>query len=697
MVKRQREKQYQSARENREYSQLRSSGGSSSSGQQQQQQQQQQQRRLPFSHCALTLTPYETPVCNRHGVVFENTALLPFLMQHKMDPVTGEPMSISKNNNDVITLVMDKDEEGRWCCPILNKPFMDHTKIVAVLQPDNNNDNNNNNNSINQAHVYSYEAYQELNVKAKNYHDLISGVEFDKKKHVLVLNDPDNETLNRLRDINQFYHIRHSSSSGGSSSSGSADNKQGGGANTNNNNNNNNNVRYSVTATRIMDQLKKKKQASITAAAEANNNNNNKTTHSTTTVAVAAAAATLETTTLILVHDGQQQQQQQQQQQRVPILSIDVGGALQSTATTSNQTASSFTSTTTAHNNNVIVTSDLERTATLEEVLQSQFQVMRQRRQQRQHQRNPNKKPNNNSNNNNKGLVRMQTTLGTLVLELHCDIVPRTCTNFLGLCRAGAYDGTVFHRLIKSFMIQGGGSYSNSSSKKKKKKGDDKNDANTKEEEEEETSLWGDAFVDEFDDRLKHSGRGILSMANAGPNTNKRQFFITFKSCGHLDRKHSVFGKVVDGMEVLQKMEQVPTDKKNDRPMSEIKIIQMDILNDPAKQARELEEQRIMELVRARRRHHQAKMMMMMTAVQNKRGGSQKLAAATTTTTTTTNSDDSSSANEVGRFLKDRLKKQSSATTATAAFSTKGLTQEQKPSRLPPPPKKTKFTNFSGW
>lgn len=83
----------------------------------------------------------------------------------------------------------------------------------------------------------------------------------------------------------------------------------------------------------------------------------------------------------------------------------------------------------------------------------------------------------------------------------------RTCTNFLGLCQAKKYDGTSFHRSIPSFMIQGGRAIS----------GEGTDDA----------SLWGGAFADEFDDRLKHDKIGVLSSANAGPNTNKRQFFVS--------------------------------------------------------------------------------------------------------------------------------------------------------------------------
>lgn len=137
MVKRQKEKQYQSAREHRANSQLRAGTASNANSR--------VERRLPFDCCALTLTPYQTPVCTSLGIIFENSALLPFLMKHKVDPVTGKAMS----TRDVISLHMDKDEEGRWQCPVLTKPFSNQTKIVAIRQP-----------GTNEANVYSFEAYQ---------------------------------------------------------------------------------------------------------------------------------------------------------------------------------------------------------------------------------------------------------------------------------------------------------------------------------------------------------------------------------------------------------------------------------------------------------------------------------------------------------------------------------------------------------
>jgi len=135
------------------------------------------------------------------------------------------------STQDLIQLNMTKDEESRWQCPVLTKPFSDHTKIVAVLQPPNRK----------KANVYSWEAYQELNVKANNYEDLLSGVKFHKKKDVLVLFDPNDDTLNAKRDINTFHHVTHSRQLLKNNTQSSSDN----------------NVRHSVTATRILEKLKK--------------------------------------------------------------------------------------------------------------------------------------------------------------------------------------------------------------------------------------------------------------------------------------------------------------------------------------------------------------------------------------------------------------------------------------------------------
>jgi len=165
--------------------------------------------------------------------------------------------------------------------------------------------------------------------------------------------------------------------------------------------------------------------------------------------------------------------------------------------------------------------------------------------------------------------VQLLTNLGPLNLELRSDLVPKACENFIGLCKKNYYNGTTFHRNIPGFMIQGGDPTGTGTGG---------------------TSIWNEKFFDEFKQQLPHSGRGILSMANAGPKTNGSQFFILYKAQAHLNNKHTVFGSVVGGMETLDKMESVPTDDK-DVPTEEIQIIKTSVFKDPFEEKREYDAQ----------------------------------------------------------------------------------------------------------
>mmetsp|Transcript_6635 Transcript_6635/g.16912 ORF Transcript_6635/g.16912 Transcript_6635/m.16912 type:complete len:553 (-) Transcript_6635:44-1702(-) len=166
-----------------------------------------------------------------------------------------------------------------------------------------------------------------------------------------------------------------------------------------------------------------------------------------------------------------------------------------------------------------------------------------------------------------KGYVRMITSGGMLNLELHCDMVPRTTDNFLRLCEKDYYDNSIFHRLIKNFVMQGGDPTGTG------KGGKSAFDS-------------GLAFKDEFDSRLSHKGPGIVSMANNGKNTNKSQFFVSLKSCEHLDLKHSIFGRVVGGLQLLTAFNEWETDAK-DKPIKEIKLIRTEVFKNPFKEALE--------------------------------------------------------------------------------------------------------------
>ncbi|PVD24821.1 hypothetical protein C0Q70_15307 [Pomacea canaliculata] len=147
--------------------------------------------------------------------------------------------------------------------------------------------------------------------------------------------------------------------------------------------------------------------------------------------------------------------------------------------------------------------------------------------------------------------ITLETTMGSVVVELYWKHAPNTCRNFAELSRRGYYNGVKFHRIIKDFMIQGGDPT-----------GTGRGGA----------SIYGKNFEDELADDLKHTGAGILSMANSGPNTNGSQFFITLAPTQWLDGKHTIFGRVFSGMSVVQRIGMVETDS-NDRPLEEVKII----------------------------------------------------------------------------------------------------------------------------
>jgi peptidyl-prolyl cis-trans isomerase B (cyclophilin B) len=129
-------------------------------------------------------------------------------------------------------------------------------------------------------------------------------------------------------------------------------------------------------------------------------------------------------------------------------------------------------------------------------------------------------------------VATIATNKGTIKLQLHDEKAPKTVANFEKLVGDGFYDGLKFHRVIADFMIQGGCP-----------RGDG-------------TGGPGYTFEDEFHSELKHDGPGVLSMANAGPNTNGSQFFITHVATPWLDNKHSVFGRVVEGQDVVNAIQQ---------------------------------------------------------------------------------------------------------------------------------------------
>lgn len=152
-------------------------------------------------------------------------------------------------------------------------------------------------------------------------------------------------------------------------------------------------------------------------------------------------------------------------------------------------------------------------------------------------------------------LVVLKTNRGTIKLKLFPDIAPKACENFVGLIKKGYYDGLIFHRVIKGFMIQGGDPTGTG-------RGGE--------------SIWGAPFEDEVSGKVTFDRKGILAMANSGPNTNGSQFFITTKPVSHLNNKHTIFGEVVSGYEIVEQIENTPTDS-SDRPKEEQKIVKASV------------------------------------------------------------------------------------------------------------------------
>ncbi|MDR1871124.1 MAG: peptidylprolyl isomerase [Deltaproteobacteria bacterium] len=143
------------------------------------------------------------------------------------------------------------------------------------------------------------------------------------------------------------------------------------------------------------------------------------------------------------------------------------------------------------------------------------------------------------------------TNQGVFKVELFTDKAPETAGNFIALAEKKFYDGTIFHRVIDDFMIQGGDPTGTG------------------------TGDPGYKIKDEFGPGLAHSGPGILSMANAGPNTGGSQFFITLAATPWLDGKHAIFGQVIEGLDVVKAIGHTPT--RRDRPVDEVKIISLTI------------------------------------------------------------------------------------------------------------------------
>ncbi|XP_043924710.1 RING-type E3 ubiquitin-protein ligase PPIL2 [Protopterus annectens] len=407
-------------------------------------------RRLAFDHCSLSLQPFEYPVCTSDGHIFDLLNIVPWIKKYGTNPISGEKLDVK----NLIKLHFHKNNDGKYHCPVLYSIFTNNSHIVALKTSGN---------------VFCYEAVEQLNLKAKNFNDLLTDEPFT-RQDIITLQDP---TDPNKSNVSNFFHVKNN------------------------------------LAVTDPDEEKAKLDPSYHL----------KTTN-------------LETRETLL--------ELYKEFKGDAVLAATMKGPekkktdkLNAAHYSTGQVAASFTST--------AMTPETTHEADAIDDNTVRYQYVKK-----------------------KGYVRLHTNKGDLNLELHCDMTPKTCENFIKLCKKNYYDGTIFHRSIRNFVIQGG---------------DPTGTGNGGE------SYWGKPFKDEFKPNLSHSGRGILSMANSGPNTNKSQFFITFRSCAYLDKKHTIFGRVVGGFEALTAMENVDADPKTDRPKEEIRVLKTTVFVDPYEEA----------------------------------------------------------------------------------------------------------------
>ncbi|XP_020852221.1 RING-type E3 ubiquitin-protein ligase PPIL2 isoform X3 [Phascolarctos cinereus] len=407
-------------------------------------------RRLPFDHCSLSLQPFEYPVCTPDGVVFDLLNIVPWIKKYGTNPSSGEKLDAKS----LIRLNFTKNSEGKYHCPVLFTVFTNNSHIVAIKATGN---------------VYAYEAVEQLNIKTKNFKDLLTDEPFS-RQDILTLQDPTN--LDKFNVAN-FYHVK-------------------------------NNLR-------VLDPDEEKARQDPTYYLKNTN------------------AETRET--LRELYKDFKGDEILAATMRAPEKKkVD---KLNAAHYSTGKVSASFTSTA------MVPETTHEAAAIDDDVVRYRFVKK-------------------------KGYVRLHTNKGDLNLELHCDMTPKTCENFIKLCKKNYYDGTIFHRSIRNFVIQGG----------------DPTGTGTGGE-----SYWGKPFRDEFRPNLSHTGRGILSMANSGPSSNTSQFFITFRSCAYLDKKHTIFGRVVGGFDTLTALENVESDPKTDRPKEDIRIESATVFVDPYEEA----------------------------------------------------------------------------------------------------------------
>ncbi|CAH2074542.1 unnamed protein product, partial [Iphiclides podalirius] len=403
-------------------------------------------KRLPYDHCCLCLQPFEDPFCDGDGNIFECEAIIAFIKKFNVNPVTGKKFDVKA----LLKLKFHKNAEDQYHCPVLFKLFTKNSHIVAIRTTGN---------------VYSYEAVEQLNIKTKNWKDLIDDTPFT-RSDIITIQDPNN--LNKF-NISNFHHIK-------------------------------NNLRVETEEEIAM----------------------RNDPH--------ARLKTVSAETKDILEELEREYKAPEAKENKKEVADKFNAAHYSTG----MVAASFTST-------AMVPETVHEAAI---ICEDEVKYERVKK---------------------KGYVRLVTNLGPLNLELYCDLTPKAADNFIKHCYSGYYNGTKFHRSIRNFMIQGGDPTGTGLGGE---------------------SIWKKPFEDEIRPNLHHTGRGVLSMANSGPNTNGSQFFITFRSCKQLDGKHTIFGKLVGGLDTLNAIEQIEVDNR-DRPIQDIVIEVAQVFVDPFIEAEE--------------------------------------------------------------------------------------------------------------
>ncbi|KAL5119839.1 cyclophilin peptidyl-prolyl cis-trans isomerase Cyp8 [Pleosporales sp. CAS-2024a] len=418
-------------------------------------------KRLPFNYCAVSLQPFTDPVCTESGTIFDLTHILTWLSKH---PGTNPIDGTSLKRDDLVTLNFTKNEDNEYVDPVTYKVFTDNTHMVALKKSGN---------------VFAWDTIERLNIKAKNWHDLVSDEAFT-RKDIITLQDPQNI---ESRDFGSFKHVKD------------GDTVMPG-------------LESSVNKDALGSAAKILKAKEAVAKARADR------------LAKAQGAQTSKSLTAASKPGT-----------RAVATNEPKKPAYNAAVYTSGKAAASFTSTgVTPHTSNALA------------ILSDEDYMLKPKRIK------------------NKGYARVCTSLGDLNIELLPEYAPRAVWNFVKLAQKGYYRDTVFHRNIKGFMIQGGDPTGTGRGGQ---------------------SIWGKPFNDELEGPERHSQRGMLSMANKGKNTNTSQFFITYRAVPHLDRKHTIFAKVVGGLDTTLRAMELAEVGEKDRPVEDIEIQDIVVFVDP--------------------------------------------------------------------------------------------------------------------